>query len=451
MVHGFYASMGGLAISLSAHLPEADRFIPSWACGTWFITPLALSMLAQTDKGQMPRLTEEEIKSKSKANGLAKALVCAQAMWFLTTCLTRLAQRIPISLLELNIFGHAICALFIYLLWWEKPFEVDIPTIVESDVLLDLYALAWVNTPGQSPFVQSTLKAYPDLLRDNKRYDGKLAGFTKYESKGDRGYQESLFLVGSNSNPDSQDEAEKSFFWHRYFALRQDQFPSLDHVTDTHGRQPSITCEPNQIIPGTNLRLTIIPLQLAGLIDLEPAFPSISVMEMDINRWKMAVRAVERVERTQTPHRGLNRLNGPFRRHVPNMPKFADIIEKFPLAIGFSAAAMIYGGLHALAWFAQFHSPTEQLLWRLSSVAVMSGIPIMAVGYTLFDHVDLSRKKIVSWLFSSLMFVGLLYPVAIAYILARLYLVVECFIQLSHLPASVYEVPEWSTYFPHIA
>ena len=89
MVHGFYASMGGLAISISAHLPEADQFIPSKACGTWFITLSALKILAQTDKDQIPRLTEEEIKSKSKANGLAKALVCAQAMWFLTACVTR--------------------------------------------------------------------------------------------------------------------------------------------------------------------------------------------------------------------------------------------------------------------------------------------------------------------------------------------------------------------------
>lgn len=81
--------MGGLAISMSAHLAEADQFIPSWACGTWFITPKALSMLVKTDKDQIPSLTEEVIKSKSKANGLAKALVCAQAVWFLTTCVTR--------------------------------------------------------------------------------------------------------------------------------------------------------------------------------------------------------------------------------------------------------------------------------------------------------------------------------------------------------------------------
>ena len=234
--------------------------------------------------------------------------------------------------------------------------------------------------------------------------------------------------------------------WEKYFALRPDLFPSLDHVSDTHGQQPSITCEPNQIIPGTSLQLEKDPLQIAAHIDLKPAYPSISVTERDINRWKMAVRAVERF---QKPHRGLDFFNGPFRRHIPNMPRFADILDEIPLALGFSAAVIIYGGLHALAWFAQFRSPTEQLLWRMSSVAVMSGIPIMAAIKKHMDHIALYPETIV-WLLFWLLGRGLFYPVAIAYILARLYLVVECFIQLSHLPAAVYEVPEWSTYFPHI-
>lgn len=37
----------------------------------------------------MPNLTEEEINAKSKASGLAKALVCIQALWFIATCITR--------------------------------------------------------------------------------------------------------------------------------------------------------------------------------------------------------------------------------------------------------------------------------------------------------------------------------------------------------------------------
>ena len=83
------------------------------------------------------------------------------------------AQPIPISLLELNTFGHAVCALFIYLLWWEKPFEVDIPIIVHSEALLDMYALAWVNTKdtrGGSPLVRSMKSAYRDLLQADEQF-----------------------------------------------------------------------------------------------------------------------------------------------------------------------------------------------------------------------------------------------------------------------------------------
>ena len=55
------------------------------------------------------------------------------------------AQHIPISLLELNTLGHAICALLIYVLWWEKPFEVDIPTTLQSKDHWDFLALAWMK------------------------------------------------------------------------------------------------------------------------------------------------------------------------------------------------------------------------------------------------------------------------------------------------------------------
>ncbi|KAF6239334.1 hypothetical protein HO173_002596 [Letharia columbiana] len=50
-----------------------------------------LIMLSEHEIGRnvIPNLSEEEIESKSKANGLAKALVCIQALWFIAQCLTR--------------------------------------------------------------------------------------------------------------------------------------------------------------------------------------------------------------------------------------------------------------------------------------------------------------------------------------------------------------------------
>ena len=40
---------------------------------------------------------------------------------------------------------------------------------------------------------------------------------------------------------------------------------------------------------------------------------------------------------------------------------------------------------------------------------------------------------------------------ALFYVVARLYLVVNCFVNLAPLLDKVFELPNWSHYFPHIA
>jgi hypothetical protein len=37
------------------------------------------------------------------------------------------------------------------------------------------------------------------------------------------------------------------------------------------------------------------------------------------------------------------------------------------------------------------------------------------------------------------------------YTVARVYLVVECFINVAHLPDGAYQVPRWAQYVPHIS
>lgn len=76
--------------------------------------------------------TQEQITDKSKANNMAKIIVCLQVVWFCSQCIVRLALCLPICLLELNTFAHALCALFIYGLWWNKPFDVEQPTYIAA-------------------------------------------------------------------------------------------------------------------------------------------------------------------------------------------------------------------------------------------------------------------------------------------------------------------------------
>ncbi len=93
IVHGFYARMGGIAFEIPE--TEAKKFLPSKTEDTtkefWFVSDFGIKALLRRENGRnvLPDLSEEEIKSKSKASGLAKALVCIQALWFIAQCITR--------------------------------------------------------------------------------------------------------------------------------------------------------------------------------------------------------------------------------------------------------------------------------------------------------------------------------------------------------------------------
>ena len=97
------------------------------------LTLTAVEFLAINEPELLPKISEEDIRDKSKANALAKTLVCLQAIWFCFQCVTRVQQGLAITLLELNTFAHAICTLLIYLLWWNKPLDIEQPTIIRGE------------------------------------------------------------------------------------------------------------------------------------------------------------------------------------------------------------------------------------------------------------------------------------------------------------------------------
>ena len=174
----------------------------------------------------------------------------------------------------------------------------------------------------------------------------------------------------------------------------------------------------------------------------------------DINRWKLASRAIQTDIRTfelsgprESPTDNFRNLL--IQRHK-DWPRADKMWSKIEIVAGFSLAAFIYGGLHALAWSAHFHSSTEQLLWRISACIVMGSLPVIYAVARLYDRLEPHLSK----LWEDLIVIIIAAPFVLlisAYVLARAYLVVECFINISHLPAGVYDLPNWSAYFPHIA
>lgn len=191
----------------------------------------------------------------------------------------------------------------------------------------------------------------------------------------------------------------------------------------------------------------------------------------DVRRWNMAWQAIQLYELVEgTGEDGVKRfarlgvqsLPGLLTERCKDWPDLDDIYQ-WPIAFGFSVTAFVYGGLHALAWFAHFNSNIEQLLWRVSACVVMGGFPVGTMLNYLWGKIDYEvdlRYGRGSWhqyaiycvfVVSRWLTKLLTWLIVLAYPLARAYLVVECFINLSHLPAGAYDVPNWSAYFPHIS
>lgn len=157
-----------------------------------------------------------------------------------------------------------------------------------------------------------------------------------------------------------------------------------------------------------------------------------------------------------------------------------------PVLIAFTVANLFYGGLHLVPYFLKetFHSLAEQLLWLISA-AMLCYVGALSCSFIIirFVHVYLLKflRKGLSRAgaepsgerpssssagenegplrskrtrLNLLPFVGVVIGTIVGYgwwvMFARVFLIVECFLDLFRLDPRVFDVPTWVNYFPHI-
>ena len=135
----FFAAIGGYAV-------RSDSFWPSYRSTTLTFTPIGVIELARL--GVLKKADSATVSDKSKADVVAKIIVCVQATWFLLQCAARKAQGLSITLLEVHVLAHVACAFIMYFLWFHKPYNVDHPIIMTEEKVVDLAALFAVAAPG---------------------------------------------------------------------------------------------------------------------------------------------------------------------------------------------------------------------------------------------------------------------------------------------------------------
>ncbi|KAG6819773.1 hypothetical protein H0H93_008780 [Arthromyces matolae] len=111
--HGFFAQMGGFVL----HTAQGEPANVVW--------PRDLCAMLQSPLIENPRLTEEEIKARSKSDGIAKALAVIQTTYFFVQCIFRVKEGLPLTELEVITFTYTFVNVYLYVVWWNKPQNVD--------------------------------------------------------------------------------------------------------------------------------------------------------------------------------------------------------------------------------------------------------------------------------------------------------------------------------------
>jgi hypothetical protein len=218
-----------------------------------------------------------------------------------------------------------------------------------------------------------------------------------------------------------------------------------------------------------------------GVFYLHRRYVDLTVAE--VRCLELASKAIDRYDLavlTQRRHGGGYHLNGaladPIHIQARNWPSSAHTSNYRFVVWAAMFASLIYGGLHLLAWSASFPTRAEVLLWRISGLTIAGSGLLFPIRYFVGLVSDSSIQE--PWHILTFLSVPQKYRVMIddiknkipldirdagslvgwaifvafisLYLLSRTYLVVECFINIPHLPPSVYKVPNWSQYMPHI-
>lgn len=434
--------MGGIVLDMS----HDDKRVWPPGCDSLTLTPACFEDLFETSEFQeidLSFLTREQIEGRQSVDTLAKALVVVQALWFCCQFIARLHQRLPVSLLELNTFAHALCALFIYVLWWHKPKDVGTPFVMRterSEALRNLCASQWTSGAAGKYYEGQQLSTAADLeeQQDIDNWRPMLVhGGAAYDvlMKVFRGRRNITLSPGCGED------------WHIFdYSNRWFYFPHLPPVPRYRIRVCGATS--TEVLQYIN---TNDPIPDTPGYRLAPVFESLQVDDTTLERWR----------RSFLQHHMTSNYAVWLRDRQPNFawPRGLDDSEDGPRIAEELLVSMMmllltglgYGGLHMLAWNSGALKKTgaAQVFWKLSCLLLMGTVPFaFCVWFGLKKwkggDAHLKLHPVLQVVFGVALFLTLL-----AYFMSRVYLLVEIVFVIPFMDLGVYQEPQFSAYWAH--
>ncbi|KAJ6573001.1 hypothetical protein DFH09DRAFT_1032472 [Mycena vulgaris] len=111
LTHGFF-SMGGF-VSRAGHPITTMKQLDG--------------PIGQQYQDEICTVKSDYIMGRGKGDALSKGIALTQGLWFITQCLARVHQHLPVTELEVTTLAFAIVSIFIWVIWWKKPLDVEQP------------------------------------------------------------------------------------------------------------------------------------------------------------------------------------------------------------------------------------------------------------------------------------------------------------------------------------
>jgi hypothetical protein len=426
-VHSWLVVMGGMVFEDKS--PEDQQFMP----GNRTCYPITLDMIewmAESFPDLVPDISREYIEDKSKSDWLAKGLTCWQAGYFCIQCAYRLSQQLSITLLELNVFAHAICALLLFLVWWDKPRDVLVPTGISSEEALDVCAAQFYygSTAVDTWGTKYSMHLLP--IRQHPLPDECFEIVAPTTITVRRNFEKKIFMTLSDGTR------------HEFLKVRGTYWCLRDASVD---------------------RL----LQKGALTATDRSFESDIVVEFtgrDISRLERVYRCSTQSESANGRLRNLSTPRVFLEKYRTSnwslgadqldlLFEFDNLSDHSRTIAGITFASACYGGLHLIAWTSAFPSHAALVMWRAASVTLLATGPFCVAFAALVACSEWLYHHMPGWTFDvkEMVFLMIMCLVGFSlmwYTVCRAFIVVECFILLAHIPESALRVPTWAAYIP---
>ena len=395
--HAFFLIMGGFTL-------HDERGTP-----LRILEPIELETLSEAGRIEWPSITEAEIQDRSKGDELSKGIVLIQTSWFIFQCIVRGAYKLEVTELEVTTLAFAALTGVIYYLWWNKP--LDVRCSVRVDLLKDEKEKANLQSTPAVSRVANPVEVSPHISSElNPNRINSQSPPIRDETQTPQQTPIVISDLESNSQEPSQSYHDNSTAAPEFQSTRMEQFFSFI-------RQQ---CQMHGTVLGLAYAFFLYPVFsfLGGFADMLISHSLDDSMPLQVPTF-----------------------------YSPTFTDYSNPEERGSMAVAMFVA-VVFGGIHCVAWAFRFPTLQEKLAWRISAASV-TVVPIVIFLIVLVVPILVPSQNWQHLVVAA--FALMTYALFPLYVIARIALVVLPLIALRALDPPALDDIQWITFLPHIA